>query len=134
MPGAAASKPARAIQESAIVPRVMIVDDDRTTVTLLETLLSLDGFDVSRVGRGGDVLNRARQAPPDVFLIDFHLTDMDGSEVVSILRGTVEFQNTPIVIASGMNVEQEALQSGATLFLLKPLEPATLASTLKSLL
>ncbi|MBN2470329.1 MAG: response regulator [Anaerolineae bacterium] len=116
------------------MPRVMIVDDDRTTVTLLETLLSLDGFDVSRVGRGGDVLNRARQDSPDVFLIDFHLTDMDGSEVVGILRSTREFEHTPIVIASGMNVEQEALQSGATLFLLKPLEPATLATTLKSLL
>ncbi len=116
------------------MPRVMIVDDDRTTVSLLETLLSLDGFDVSRVGRGGDVLNRARQIPPDVFLLDYHLADMDGAEVVGILRATVEFQATPIVIASGMNVEQEALRSGATLFLLKPLEPATLANTLKSLL
>lgn len=116
------------------MPRVMIVDDDRTTVTLLDTLLSMDGFDVSLVARGADVLNRALQNHPDIFLIDYHLTDMDGPEVVEILRATPEFAGTPIVIASGMNVELEALQSGASMFLLKPLEPATLATTLKSLL
>lgn len=116
------------------MPRVMIVDDDRTTVTLLETLLMMDGFEVSLVGRGGDVLARARMDNPDIFLIDYHLTDMDGPEVVEALRATPEFANTPIVIASGMNVEQESLKAGASMFMLKPLEPGSLAETLKSLL
>lgn len=116
------------------MPRVMIVDDDRTTVTLLETLLSLDGFDVSMVARGGDVIERALRDRPDIFLIDYHLADMEGPEIVQKLRETTEFATVPIVIASGMNVELEALQAGATLFLIKPLEPATLASTLINLL
>jgi CheY-like chemotaxis protein len=112
----------------------MIVDDDRTTVTLLQTLLSLDGFDVSLVARGGDVLERARCDNPDIFLIDYHLNDMDGPEVVALLRADPAFAQSPIVVASGMNVEYEARQAGASLFLLKPLEPDTLADTLKDLL
>jgi DNA-binding response OmpR family regulator len=39
----------------------MLVDDDRTTATLLETLLSLDGFDVILAARGSEVLEKARR-------------------------------------------------------------------------
>lgn len=116
------------------MPRVMIVDDDRTTVTLLETLLQLDGFEVSLVGRGGDVLDAARRDNPDIFLIDFHLSDMNGPDVVHALRADAAFAAKPIVIASGMNVEDEAKAAGATMFLIKPLEPSTLADTLYGLL
>ncbi len=116
------------------MPKVMIVDDDRTTVSLLQTLLSLDGFEVILVGRGGDTLSRARETRPDIFLIDYHLADMDGPEVVRALRADPAFTSTPIVMASGMNVEREALQAGASLFLIKPLEPSALAPTLNSLL
>jgi len=62
----------------------MIVDDDRNTVKLLQTLLELDGFVVVVAGRGADVLPvRASQA--DLFLMDYHLADMDGVDVVRIL-------------------------------------------------
>ncbi|GAB4571971.1 MAG: hypothetical protein Kow0077_10040 [Anaerolineae bacterium] len=114
--------------------RIMIVDDDRTTASLLETLLSLDGFEVIRVARGQDAIRRATQDRPDIFLIDYHLSDMDAPEVVRHLRSVPEFTNTPIVVTSGMNVEQESLNAGATHFLIKPLEPSTLADTLNSLL
>ena len=112
----------------------MIVDDDRTTTTLLETLLMLDGFEVSQVARGGDVLPRAKRDLPDIFLIDYHLNDMNGPEVVRALRDDEHFAESPIVIASGMNVEAEAKAAGATMFLIKPLDPSTLAQTLSGLL
>ncbi len=122
------------LQKRFALPRVMIVDDDRTTVSLLETLLSMDGFDVSLVARGGDALERAHQDQPDVFLIDHHLSDMEGPDVVRALRIDARFADTPIVVASGMNVELEAKNAGASMFLVKPLDPGTLADTLKSLL
>jgi CheY-like chemotaxis protein len=116
------------------LPRVMIVDDDRTTTSLLQTLLTMDGFEVTLVARGGDVLPAARRARPDIFLIDHHLNDMDGPDVVRALRADPDFAHAPIVIASGMNVAEEARRAGADLFLVKPLEPSTLAQTLYSLL
>ncbi|MFC1959887.1 response regulator [Chloroflexota bacterium] len=116
------------------MPKVMIVDDDLTTVSLLETLLSMDGFDVSLVARGQEVLERAHQDKPDIFLIDQHLTDMDGTDIVRALRADATFAKAPIVVASGMNVETAALKAGANLFLIKPLEPGSLANTLSSLL
>jgi CheY-like chemotaxis protein len=116
------------------LPKVMIVDDDRTTVTLLQTLLSLDGFDVIIVPRGEEVIPQAQREKPDLFLIDFHLSDISGAEVVAALRRHNLFAHTPIVMASGMNVEPEAKKAGANMFLVKPYEPGNLAAIFHKLL
>jgi CheY-like chemotaxis protein len=116
------------------LPKVMIVDDDRTTVTLLQALLELDGFEVVLVPRGSMVLSRAQQEHPDIFLIDYHLSDMEGTTVTETLRNSTEFAKTPVVMTSGMNVADEAKKAGANLFLGKPFEPGELAGLLNRLI
>lgn len=106
--------------------KVLIVDDDITIVKLLKTLLELDGFDVYSASRGMDVMGQARKIQPDIFLIDFHLSDMDGTEIVQSLRADAEFAEKPIVVASGLDVEDEVIKAGATAFLVKPFEPSDL--------
>ena len=114
--------------------RVMIVDNDHATGSLLQTLLELDGFTVMTVQRGLQALERARRTPPDVFLLDYKLDDMDGTTLARQLRASPEFAKTPIVIASGMNIETEALAAGANMFLVKPFEPSQLAGILNQLI
>ena len=116
------------------MPKVMIVDDDRTTVTLLKTLLELDGLDVVIVPRGAMVLEKAHQEMPDLFLLDYHLADMEGTTITRNLRADPTFVKTPIVMASGLNVEDEAKQAGANLFMVKPFEPANLATIFNKLI
>jgi two-component system chemotaxis response regulator CheY len=117
-----------------IMPKVMLVDDDRTTVSLLQTLLELDGFDVVVSPRGQMAIDKASTEKPDVFMLDYHLTDMDGVTVVKTLRANPVFAKTPIVMASGLNVEDEALKAGASMFLLKPFEPGQLADIFHKLI
>lgn len=112
----------------------MIVDDDRTTVKLLQTLLELDGFDVSVAGRGHDVVPLAENERPDIFLIDFHLSDIDGVYVIRDLRALPLFASTPIVMTSGLDVKDEAMAAGATTFVLKPFEPNDLSMLFNTLL
>jgi len=116
------------------LPKVMIVDDDRTTVKLLQTLLELDGFEVVSAPRGGDVLQLAQQTYPDLFMIDYHLTDMDGVEAIRLLRQQEAFAYTPIIMASGLDVQDEAMEAGANTFLLKPFEPDDLPALFNSLI
>jgi DNA-binding response OmpR family regulator len=104
----------------------MIVDDDRNTVKLLQTLLELDGFEVAVAPRGADVVPTAEQALPDIFLMDYHLADMDGVDVVRELRAHPTFASTPIVMASGLDVQEEVMEAGANTFILKPFEPSDL--------
>lgn len=112
----------------------MIVDDDRTTVRLLQTLLELDGFDVSVAPRGGDALPLALQVQPDIILMDYHLSDMNGTQVIRRLRADPTFASTPIIMVSGMDVEREAMKAGATTFLVKPFEPDLLPELFDSLM
>lgn len=116
------------------MPKIMIVDDDRTTVRLLQTLLEMDGFEVISAARGHVALEQAQASLPDVFLVDFHLADMEGVELITHLRAMPAFANTPIVMASGLNVEDQALKSGANKFLVKPFEPGQLADLFYNLL
>ncbi len=116
------------------MPKVMIVDDDRNTVKLLQTLLELDGFVVVVAGRGADVMPIAEQAKPDIFLMDYHLADMDGVDVVRQLRLTDTFATIPIVMASGLDVEDEAKAAGVNFFMIKPFEPGDLAPLFNKLL
>lgn len=105
------------------MPKIMIVDDDRTTVRLLQKLLEMDGFESTAAANGQIALNMVDEARPDVFLVDYHLADMNGVELVTRLRSDPRFGCSPIVMASGLDKEDEALKAGADAFLLKPFEP-----------
>lgn len=115
------------IRKAALPKKIMIVDDDRTTVKLLQTLLEMDGFSVAVAPRGQLALEMAHESMPDIFLIDQHLADMRGVDLVAELRADPVFAKTPMVMASGLNIEEEALQAGANLFIAKPFEPGKLA-------
>lgn len=123
-----------AMIERCILPKVMIVDDDATTVMLLQTLLELDGFDVSVVSRGGDVMAKAADVQPDVFLMDYHLKDMEGVDILRELRASDTFRTTPVVMASGLDVEEEVMAAGANAFLIKPFEPDDLPKIFSELI
>lgn len=109
----------------------MLVDDDRTLSSLLQTLLELDGFAVVSVTRGDQVLARAQAERPNAIVMDVHIGDADGVEILRALRQTPELQSIPVVMSSGMDVEDKCLAAGATAFVLKPYPPDQLSQTLQ---
>ncbi|GAB5490701.1 MAG: hypothetical protein Phog2KO_09160 [Phototrophicaceae bacterium] len=106
--------------------KILIVDDDSVTVSLLEMLLELDGFTVLIARRGADVLPKVAEDKPDLIMIDYHLTDIAGVEVIKDLRAHADFKDIPIVMASGMDMSVEAMEAGADKFIIKPFEPSDL--------
>lgn len=116
------------------MPKILIVDDDRTTTNLLRTLLEMDGFEVEISARGQMALEMAHEFKPDVFLVDYHLADMEGVDLVAQLRKDPMFANAPIVMASGLDVQEEAMRAGSDRFLIKPFEPGQLSDLFLDLL
>lgn len=114
--------------------KVLIVDDERGLVKLLTTLLSLDGYEVESVGRGAEVLPALAQHTPDIVLMDYHLTDMDGLSVVRQMRADPLYANLPVIVASGLDVAREAMEAGATRFLGKPYDPSELTDLIGTLI
>ena len=118
------------------MPRVYVVDDDQALTSLLKTLLELEAeeFDVEIIPLGEDAFHTGQTSPPDIFIIDYHLKDMIGLELVQLLREQAHLNDVPIIVSSGLDVEAEAYQAGADLFLPKPFEPGNLAGIIMDLI
>lgn len=114
--------------------KILIVDDDRTTSDLLKMMFELDGFEVVLVWRGSDVIAAAQQHHPDLILMDYHLADVHGVEVLRDLRQHPQLQRIPVVIGSGMNVGDEVMRAGADHFLIKPYDPDDLTRLMRQMI
>jgi CheY-like chemotaxis protein len=104
---------------------ILLIDDDRSITNLLKTLLELesDEFNVQVVAMGEEAWQQLQQHQPDLIMVDYHLKDMNGVELVKRIRQTPQLAHLPVVMASGMDMSAEAKAAGVNLFLLKPFEP-----------
>ena len=111
---------------------IFLAEDDETMVTLLETLLKLEGFDVGKIDTSkGDILSSLRKAKPEILLLDVNLPHVSGIEVVRQMREEKIFENTKVVMVSGSSVEEMCRANGADEFLLKPYMPDDLIRIIK---
>jgi CheY-like chemotaxis protein len=113
------------------MPKILLAEDDTIMVSLLKTLLKMEGYQVVAVDADADVPAAARAEQPDVLLLDVHLSRQDGLSILDTLRREEETQKLNVVMTSGMNLREECLRRGATDFLLKPYMPDELIVVLK---
>lgn len=111
--------------------KIMIVDDDRSTVSLLTILLQMDGYHVVSATPRASVLDEIRQERPDLVLLDVFLSDIEGTEVLKRIREDPVLEETRVVMISGMELSEECRAAGADAFLLKPYTPDQLATTIR---
>ena len=114
------------------MPKILIAEDDHTMVSLLKTLLKMEGFDVVNVDVHTDVPAAVAREKPDALLMDVHLGEQKGTEIVTVIRKDQQFAHINIVMTSGLNMKDECLKSGANHFLLKPFMPDDLIKVLKN--
>jgi CheY-like chemotaxis protein len=113
--------------------KVLLADDDFTMVSLLKTLLKLEGYEVmTLLDKPGEVLDNIRNAKPDILLLDLYLGDRNGIEIVRNMRQDPELKNIRIVMVSGLDKTEECLAAGADKFLLKPYMPNELFEILRT--
>jgi CheY-like chemotaxis protein len=102
-----------------------------TMVSLLTTLLKMEGFAVVALRPDADVPAAVRKEKPDVLLLDVHLMHQSGFEILDDIRNSEDIANTRVVMSSGSNVREECIYHGANGFLMKPYMPDDLITILK---
>ena len=113
------------------MPKVLLAEDDHTMVSLLKTLLKLEGFEVVELDVNADVPAAVQHENPDALLMDVHLGQQSGMDIVQAIRKNPALANVRIVMTSGLNVKEECLKHGANHFLMKPFMPDDLLKLLK---
>jgi DNA-binding response OmpR family regulator len=100
--------------------RVLIIDDDRPTRSLVETLLSDEGFEVEGVAEAMDALATIEARPPDVVLLDIMMPEISGYGLMAEIRDRTD---VPIIFLSAKGGEVDRVRGirlGADDYIVKP--------------
>ena len=100
--------------------RVLVVEDDAAIRALLQSALSVEGFDVQTAASLSEASAMLRHAPPDLVLLDLGLPDGDGAELVRQVR---QQHTLPIIVVSARHQEAQKLRlldAGADDYMTKP--------------
>ncbi len=119
------------------MPKIMLVEDDATMLSLLSTLLGLEGYQVITLKKGQtleDVFGTILQEKPSLVLVDVHLHNFNGMDLLVAIRQISELNDTRVVMSSGMDYTEECQKKGADNFLLKPYMPEDLIKMIRQTL
>ena len=119
-----------------VVPRILIVDDERDFVELVQFRLAGLGCEFIVANDGVQALSQARQFKPDLILLDILLPDLDGLSVCEILRRQPSTKKIPIIFMSALSSEvtKRTVAMQAEDFFTKPLDLARLERRITDLL
>ncbi len=116
-------------------PMVMIVEDDAAQAALLRVCCEQEGYRVRIAGDGPGALTAAREATPDLVLMDWHLPRLSGLDTCRHLRRRMETRDVPIFILTARDAESDkvtALDAGADDFISKPFSVAELQARMRA--
>jgi len=111
------------------MPTVLIVDDDRKLLKMLQRTLSYEGLTVITAENGQEALTQVDEHQPEIIILDWMMPKMDGLEVMQRLRA--ENNKTFILMLTARDALEnrvEGLESGADDYLVKPFAPAELVA------
>jgi two-component system, NtrC family, response regulator HydG len=113
-------------------PHILVADDDRSIRAMLHAALGLNGFRVTSVSSGREAIEAAQKTRFDAVLCDVFMADGDGLEATRELRRIAT--ETPIILITAqgsVDLAVQALSEGASDFLAKPFEVASLVELLR---
>jgi adenylate cyclase len=115
--------------------KVLVIEDDEYSRDALAHLLVAEGYDAQSAHDGEAGLDKAREASPDVIVLDLNLPGMDGKQVIKMIRDDESLASIPILVVTGDDDKeaQAAVQIGADGYLTKPVEFDALISAITSI-
>jgi DNA-binding response OmpR family regulator len=115
-------------------PTVLLVDDEKVILRMLEVNFRAAGFEVQTATTGAGALETATADVPDAVVLDLGLPDLDGWEVVKRLRTLDGVGSIPVVVLSGTDLNDPRARgyaSSVDAYVTKPVEPDELIDTVR---
>ena len=122
---------------NAIVPRILVIEDEPSQVEILKFNLVTEGYEVSVEMDGEQGVRAALEGLPDLILLDWMLPHLSGIEVCRQLRRNVETREIPIIMLTARSEERDkvrGLDIGADDYIIKPYSIKELKARIRSAL
>jgi DNA-binding response OmpR family regulator len=116
--------------------KILVVDDEEDILQFLELVLKEKGYDVVTAPGGHEALTQAQIERPDLVLLDIMMPQMDGWEVLKLLRVDEETSHIPVAMLSARTEAKDrvqGLQEGAVDYICKPFSLKDLLSKIDSI-
>lgn len=115
--------------------KILVVDDEEDILHFLEMALREKGYEVLTASGGHEALVRARLERPDLVLLDVMMPQMDGWEVLKLLKVDEETARIPVAMLSARTEAKDrvqGLQEGAVDYICKPFSLQQLAERIEA--
>ncbi|MCH7663124.1 MAG: response regulator transcription factor [Chloroflexi bacterium] len=122
------------LEEQFTNRRVLVVDDEERIVRFIRLNLEHDGFQVVEAFTGQQAMDRLRESLPDLIILDVMLPDIDGFEVLRLIR---ENHDVAVIMLTAKGEEDDrihGLELGADDYVTKPFSPRELVSRVRAVL
>jgi len=119
--------------------KIVVVDDERSIVRLVQVNLERQGYEVSCAFDGREGLAMIEREKPDLVVLDIKMPGLDGLDLLKMIRdhGDPAIQHIPVIMVAHIEQgyeERRALDLGAKAFIRKPFEPHVLVEAVASTL
>ena len=117
--------------------RIVIADDDATTIVMMSTILKHFNFECEVASDGEQAIDLARKNKPDLVLLDVSMPHMNGFEALAKLRSNVDTKDTRVILVSAHHDEAEVVKGfslGADDYVTKPFNSGELMARINRVL
>jgi two-component system chemotaxis response regulator CheY len=114
---------------------ILVVDDAAFMRMMIRDILLKGGYVIQEAVNGRDAVEKYDELRPDLVTLDVTMPEMDGIEALTAIREVDKDARVLMVSAMGQQaLIMEALEAGATDFLIKPFQPAKVLETVRKCL
>jgi len=120
-----------------VAKKILIVDDEPHILTMLETRLKANGYDIVSAADGKGALEKVKSEKPDLLISDVMMPPPNGFQVCRTLKDGADTKNLPIILLTAKTTESDQFwgtEAGADAYVTKPYNPEDLLNTIKKLL
>ena len=117
--------------------KIMVIDDEPAVHRLLQIILEVEGYRITGLGSNESTRDSVTAGKPDLVILDIMMPELNGFDVLRMLKSDEETRDIPVVVLTACNRRQErekALRLGAASYLTKPFQPAELVKVIRSAL